>query len=143
MGRIGLLLLAFWWVTGCSTSEVLVAHSVPLTKAAAEAPEAELLDVGIKVFESGVPAEGEGDKLTEVQRRDIRSVSGMRYAADLSPQAFKGYVVDDGKGRYNLNRLPATDDPMYDRTQLVRQRERLFLDTLDEHYEKFYVDAGD
>jgi len=264
MGRIGMLLLAFWWVTGCSTSEVLVAHTVPLTKAIAEAPEAELLDVGIKVFESGVP-EGEvdkeviealikegtfvqirrseslymavvlrntlqkagnwgsvwvmpkettvadlavtakilhsdgdqvrlhvvakdatgrvwvtknyemstaagafnrkrypgldpyqdvfneiandlaaaRDKLTAAQRRDLRGVSGMRYAADVSPEAFKGYVVDDGKGRYTLNRLPATDDPVYDRTQSVRQRERLFLDTLDEHYEKFYVEAGD
>ena len=48
----------------------------------------------------------------------------MRYAADLSPDAFKAYVVDDGKGRYTLNRLPAEDDPMYDRTQRVRQRER-------------------
>ncbi len=83
------------------------------------------------------------DKLTAEQRRDLRGVSGMRYAADVSPDAFKGYVADDGKGRYTLNRLPAADDPMYGRTQSVRQRERLFLDTLDEHYEKFYVDAGD
>jgi len=264
MRRIGLLLLAFWWVTGCSTSEVLVAHTVPLAKATADAPEAELLDVGIRVFESGVPdgevdkevvealikegtfvqirrsealymavvlrntlqksgnwgsvwvmpketsvadlsvttkilhSDGDQvrlhvmakdatgrvwlngdyemstaagafnrtrypdldpyqdvfneiandlatarDKLTAAQRRDIRGVSGMRYAADLSPEVFKGYVVDDGKGRYVLNRLPAADDPMYDRTQRVRQRERLFLDTLDQHYEKFYVDAGD
>ena len=31
---------------------------------------------------------------------------------------------------------------MFDRTQRVRQRERLFLDTLDQHYEKFYSDAA-
>ena len=264
MGRIGLLLLAFLGVTACTTSEVLVAHSVPLAKATAEAAEAELLDVGIKVFDSGVP-EGEvdkevvealikegtfvqirrseslymavvlrntlqksgnwgsvwvmpkettvadlsvaakilhsdgdqvrlhvtakdatgrqwinkdygmataagafnrkrypdldpyqdvfneiandlaaaRDKLTAAQRRELRNVSGMRYAADLSPEAFTGYVADDGKGRFTLNRLPAADDPMFDRTQRVRQRERLFLDTLDQHYEKFYVDAGD
>src|SRR5205814_2133176 len=61
MRRIGLLLLAFWWVTGCTTSEVLIAHNVPLAKSTADAPEAELLDVGIRVFESGVP-EGEVDK---------------------------------------------------------------------------------
>ena len=83
------------------------------------------------------------DKLSTAQRQELRNVSGMRYAADLSPDAFKGYVVDDGKGRIALNRLPASDDPMFDRTQRVRQRERLFLDTLDQHYEKFYVDAGD
>ena len=51
----------FLGVTACSTSEVLVAHSVPLTRATAEAPEGELLDVGITVFDSGVP-EGEVDK---------------------------------------------------------------------------------
>jgi hypothetical protein len=82
------------------------------------------------------------DKLTAVQRKEVRTVAGMRYAAELSPDAFKGYVADDGKGRYALSRLPAADDPMFDRTQRVRQRERLFLDTLDQHYEKFYVDAG-
>ncbi len=31
---------------------------------------------------------------------------------------------------------------MYDRTERVRQRERLFLDTIDEHYDQFYKDAS-
>ncbi len=44
-------------------------------------------------------------------------------------------------GRYALNRLPAVDDPMFDRTQRVRQRERLFLDTLDQHYAQFSTEA--
>ena len=40
---------------------MLVAHSVPLQKNTAEIPEAQLLDVGVSVFDSGVP-EGEVDK---------------------------------------------------------------------------------
>jgi hypothetical protein len=49
--------------------------------------------------------------------------------------------VAEDSGEYTVTRLPANDDPMYDRTQRVRQRERLFLDTLDQHYEQFYRDA--
>jgi hypothetical protein len=81
-------------------------------------------------------------QVSAANRRDIRTVASMRYAADLSPEAFTGYVTEDAKkGRYELNRLPAEGDPMFDRTQRVRQRERLFLDTLDQHYEKFFTDA--
>lgn len=70
----------------------------------------------------------------------IRTVSALRYASELSPEAFTGYVVEE-KGEYELNRLPAEGDPMFDRTQRVRQRERLFIETLDQHYAKFYQDA--
>jgi hypothetical protein len=59
----------------------------------------------------------------------------------VSPDAFSGYVVEAKDGRYELNRLPAVDDPMFDRTQRVRQRERLFLDTLDQHYSQFSSEA--
>ncbi len=263
MRRIALL-IAIGWVAGCTSSEVLVAHNVPLAKTTAEIPEAELLDVGVVVFDSGVP-EGEVDKevleelirdgtfvqirraealymavvlrdtlqksgswgsvwvtpktttvadltvagrilqsdgdqvqlhvtatdatgrvwldkdyamstaagafnrqrypdldpyqdifnsisndlaaaqqkMAAADRTRIREVAELRYAAELSPDAFNGYVVDDGRGRLELARLPAEDDPMFDRTQRVRQRERLFLDTLDQHYVQFYRDATD
>jgi hypothetical protein len=81
------------------------------------------------------------EKLTADQRRNVRSVAAVRYAAELSPEAFKNYVAEARGGQYALNRLPATDDPQFDRTQRVRQRERLFLETLDQHYDKFANDA--
>ena len=258
----GLLLIGSWWIAACTSSEVVVAHSVPLSTAKQDIAEDELLDVGVVLFDSGVP-EGEvpkevveeliregtfvqirrsesvymsvlmrntlqktrnwgsvwisprpttaadvnivgkilhsdGDqlrlsvtatdstgrvwldeeqyemetaagafnrqrypeldpyqdafneiandlaaaqlKLSSDDRRGVRTVTGLRYAADLSPDAFAGYVVED-KGEYALNRLPAEGDPMYDRTQRVRQRERLFLDTLDQHYAQFQTEA--
>jgi hypothetical protein len=79
-------------------------------------------------------------ELSGDERRDLRTVTSLRYAADVSPEAFEGYVVED-KGEYALNRLPAEGDPMYDRTQRVRQRERLFLETLDQHYAQFHTEA--
>jgi hypothetical protein len=258
----GLLLVGTWWIAACTSSEVVVAHAVPLSTATKDVAEDELLDVGIVLFDSGVP-EGEvpkevveeliregtfvqirrsesvymsvllrqtlqktgnwgsvwiapkpttaadinivgkilhsdgdqlrltvtatdstghvwlddeqyemetaagafnrqrypdldpyqdafneiandlvaaGLKLNGDYRRGVRTVTGLRYAADVSPEAFAGYVVED-KGEYSLNRLPAEGDPMYDRTQRVRQRERLFLDTLDQHYSQFQTEA--
>lgn len=79
-------------------------------------------------------------ELDAKERLEIRTVTGVRYAADVSPDAFTGYVLEDD-GRYVLNRLPADGDPMFDRTQRVRQRERLFLDTLDQHYAQFSTEA--
>ena len=60
MFRLGSLLLVVAAValTGCSTSEVRVAHAISLVPAAASVPEDELLDVGVRVFDPGVP-EGE------------------------------------------------------------------------------------
>ena len=266
MRRLALLLIGSWWLAACTSSEVVVAHSVPLSTAKETIAEEELLDVGIVLFDSGVP-EGEvsketlekliadgtfvqirrsesvymsvllrqtmqktgswgsvwispkptttadinvagkilhsdGDqlrlvvtatdstgrvwldeepyemetaagsfnrqrypdldpyqdvfntiandlalaqqKLSAKDLRDVRTVTSLRYAADVSPDAFAGYVVaDDKDGTYALNRLPADGDPMFDRTQRVRQRERLFLDTLDQHYAQFSTEAMD
>jgi len=263
MRRLAVLLLGAWWLAACSSSEVVVAHSVPLSKATEAVAEQDLLDVGIVLFDSGVP-EGEvpkevleeliregtfvhirrsesvymsvllretlqktgnwgsvwiapkpttaadinvaakilhsdGDqlrlevtatdssgrvwldkelyqmetaagsfnrqrypeldpyqdvfnevsndlaaallKVSSKERQEIRTVTSLRYAADVSPEAFASYVVEDKGGQFALNRLPADGDPMFDRTQRVRQRERLFLDTLDQHYAQFSSEA--
>jgi hypothetical protein len=260
---VGVLIAGMSLLAACTSSEVVVAHSVPLAKPTAVVPEAQLLDVGVGVFDSGVP-EGEvakevleeliregtfvqirrtealymavllrdtlqksgnwgtvwvtpkrssaadlsvdakilhsdgdtlklhvsasdatgrawldrdydmstaagafnrqrypdldpyqdvfnsiandlakiRDELSADATREIRTVASLRYAADVSPEAFTGYVAEN-KGRYALNRLPAEGDPQFDRTQRVRQRERLFLDTLDQHYAQFYTEAAD
>lgn len=258
-----LLLLSVGALSGCTTSEVLVAHAIDLVPSQETVPEEQLLDVGIRVFDPGVP-EGEIDKevleellndgtfvhirRTEsmymaVQLRDtmqksghwgavwvtpemsnaadlnvsarimqsdgdiarvhvnavdatgrvwldkryeletaagvynrqrypdldpyqdlfnsiandlaqfrgklpaadaraIRTVGELRYAGDLSPLAFEGYVAQNRSGVYSPVRLPAAGDPMFARTQNVRQRERLFFETLNQHYEKFTNDAA-
>lgn len=74
---------------GCTTQEVVIAHSVPLsTTAVGTYPESELLDVGIVIFEAGVP-EGEIDKqvLEELMRDGtyphIRRAESMFHAVQL------------------------------------------------------------
>ena len=261
---LALSLIAGGALSGCTTSEVVVAHTIPLVPVQETIPEDQLLDVGVVVFDPGVP-EGEIDKdvleelikegtfvhirRTEsyymaVELRDamqksgnwgavwvtpetspaadlnvtariihsdgdfvrltvnavdatgrvwldkfyqletaagvfnrqrypdldpyqdvfnsiandlaaaradlsagdtqsIRTVSSLRYAGSLSPEAFNGYVEEERNGTYEVVRLPAADDPQFVRTQQARQREQLFFATLDQHYEKFAVDADE
>jgi hypothetical protein len=263
MRGIALALIGAVALAGCSSTEVLVAHSVSLVSPSEPIPEERLLDVGVVVFDAGVP-EGEIDKdlleelirdgtFVQIRRTEalymavllrdtlqkseqwgavwvtpeetraadlnvkgkilhsdgdvvelhvdavdatgrvwlnkdydmataagafnrqrypdldpyqdvfnsiandlaavraqlsardtemIRNVAALRYAAELSPEAFNGYVVEN-RGRYTLNRLPAEDDPMFDRTQRVRQRERLVIETLEQHYGEFYRRAAE
>jgi hypothetical protein len=74
---------------------------------------------------------------------NLRSVAELRYANELSPEAFEGYVEQQGRGSYGLARLPASDDPMLGRTRSVRQRERVFFETLDQYYADFQIQAAD
>ena len=82
-------------------------------------------------------ATAKGD-LSPAEKRNIRTISQLRFAGELSPEAFGDYVAQQRNGRYSLSRLPAEDDPQFERTQLVRDREHLFVETLNEHYVDFY-----
>jgi hypothetical protein len=74
---------------------------------------------------------------------DIRTIGEIRYASDLSPEAFGDYLEVDRDGVYEPVRLPAVDDPMLLRTEAVRQREQLLFETLDLHYDDFAAQATD
>jgi hypothetical protein len=71
---------------------------------------------------------------------EIHTIAELRYAGQLSPEAFGDYLEERG-GVYEPVRLPAEDDPMLQRTRAVRQREQLFFETLDQYYEAFSLDA--
>ncbi|MGD8324473.1 MAG: hypothetical protein PVF50_08910 [Gammaproteobacteria bacterium] len=73
----------------------------------------------------------------------LREIAALRYAEELSPEAFSGYVSEGRDGAYELARLPAVDDPQFSRTQRARQRERLFFETLNTHYVNFAREASD
>jgi len=71
--------------------------------------------------------------------KKIRAVSKLKFAADFAPDAFNGYLVKDQKENFSINRLPADGDPMMDRLLKIREREYMYLDTLNEYYEEFYT----
>jgi len=75
-------------------------------------------------------------QLTGAETTEIRRVAALRFAEDLAPDAFGGYLeaID---GRYQLVHLPAADDPMYHRVQKIRERDFLLIDTLNGHIDNF------
>jgi hypothetical protein len=75
--------------------------------------------------------------LDEKDFREIRSVSQMRFASDIAPAAFTGYLAEK-KNRTFLARLPAEGDPMMARVSEIRERDHMFIDTLNEYYADLY-----
>jgi hypothetical protein len=81
--------------------------------------------------------------LTAKELEEIRTVAQLRYAAELTPDAYDGYLELSRAGRYQIRRLPAEGDPNYERMGKVLEREHAFVDTLNEYYAQFYTDIGD
>ncbi|MBB3047495.1 hypothetical protein FHR99_001761 [Litorivivens lipolytica] len=74
--------------------------------------------------------------LSSKQLRDIRTVAFLRFADDLSPDAFERYLKEKN-GQYSVRGLPADGDPNVQRVQAIRDRDYRLVDTLDQHYYLF------
>jgi len=70
----------------------------------------------------------------------IRTVSKLRFAEDFAPTAYNGYLARNKKDMITVNRLPAEGDPMMDRLLKIREREYMYIDTLNEYYEQYYIE---
>jgi hypothetical protein len=68
----------------------------------------------------------------------IRTTAKLKFAAEFAPDAFDGYLVKDKEGIISINRRPADDDPMMERLLKIREREYMYVDTLNEQYDQFY-----
>ncbi len=75
------------------------------------------------------------EQLTMIDR-----IATLRYGAELSPQSFSDYVKPDEQGIYQIERLPAENDPMVRRIEQIRTYEYLFIDTADEQYRSLFKD---
>lgn len=84
------------------------------------------------------------DLLAEIQTYDqeqideIRTASRMSFYAQMAPSVFADYVERDKRDLLQVVRLPADEDPMVRRLDLIRERDALFINTLNEHYANFY-----
>jgi hypothetical protein len=68
----------------------------------------------------------------------IRQVSELKFFADMAPDIYGEHFVIDDEGMVSIVRLPADNDPMANRLRQIRERDRLVVDTLNEHYANFY-----
>ena len=68
----------------------------------------------------------------------IRRTAEMKFARDFSKEAFSEHAAEVNPGEFAVVRLPAANDPMLERVRKVREREYLFIDTIDEYYANFH-----
>ena len=74
-------------------------------------------------------------------RATLLSLAEVRYAQQLAPDAFLG-LAEQVDGKWQLQRLPADNDPMMRRVDRIRNQEYLFCDTVDEQYVALWERAG-
>jgi hypothetical protein len=72
------------------------------------------------------------------QLQQTRQVSELQFFADMSPLAYGEHLQAGEDGLVHINRLPAENDPAVMRLRQIRERDRLVVDTLNEHYANFY-----
>jgi hypothetical protein len=93
----------------------------------------------------GLYAEIANDMLTRLQKlepdelRELRRIGELRFASQVAPADYAKYLGRNRKGRYVVERLPAEQDPMMDRVEQIRERDYMFVDTLNEYYSDFCV----
>lgn len=80
------------------------------------------------------------EQLSSQQRVTIRQVAELRFAREFASDAFDGYLLHNTKGIYTIQRLPAENDPMLERVRTIRQRQYVFVDTLQSYYGGFAED---
>ena len=76
--------------------------------------------------------------LSKSDVQQIRAVAEMRFAQSFSSEAFGEHVSQEESGQYRLLKLPSEDAPMLASVRKVREREYLFIDTIDEYYANFH-----
>lgn len=66
--------------------------------------------------------------------KEIRTVSEMLFAQRFAENAFAGYLGQDRNGNYQLAALPADNDPLMNRIRNIRERDFMFIDTVQDYY---------
>lgn len=76
--------------------------------------------------------------LADSELVNLKRVSAMVYAADLSPETFGHTLETNEDGLLTVTSLLADSDPMLARVADMRLRHLVFIDTVDEYYEALY-----
>ena len=78
------------------------------------------------------------EELSPAEIKKIRTTAKLKFAGEFAPEAFGEHLVTGEEGTITINRLPADDDPMMERLLKIREREYMYVDTLNEQYDQFY-----
>jgi hypothetical protein len=82
------------------------------------------------------------DALDENALAHVADISILRYATELAPDAFAGYLKANDDGTVELLRLPALDDPMLARIRQVRGAEDVITDAIDGKFRELHSEIA-
>lgn len=72
--------------------------------------------------------------LSSAQIRNIRTVTELQFARSFAPDIFSRYLATNRDGTTSVVSLPAQNDPYLARMRDIRQRDNLFVDTVQDYY---------
>ncbi len=72
--------------------------------------------------------------LNDQRIRQIRTISELQFARDFAPDVFDSYLTVNNRGITQIVSLPAANDPSLARIREIRQRDNLFVDTVQDYY---------
>ncbi len=78
------------------------------------------------------------DTLAPERVQRLQQISELKFFADMSPLTYDEHLLSDEDGVVSVQRLPAENDPAVARLRQIRERDRLVVDMLNEHYANFY-----
>jgi hypothetical protein len=65
---------------------------------------------------------------------EIRTVSELQFARSFAPDAFEGFLTENRNGEIEITALPAANDPLLARVRNIRERDFMFIDTVQDYY---------
>ncbi len=80
-------------------------------------------------------------KLSSKEIEEIKQIAEIRFAAYMTPEIYSQYLKKNKDNEYQLQRLPAVDDPMIKRIRLIKARDEMLVDTINNYYDIFYTDV--
>ena len=77
------------------------------------------------------------EKISDQRAAELRTISELRFARQFSAEAFDSYIEQDRKGMLKIARLPAENDSILVRVRKIRERDYLYIDTMQDYYDGF------
>jgi hypothetical protein len=77
------------------------------------------------------------EKMSREDAVRLRQISELRFAREFSPEAFGDYIGENRSGILTINRLPAENDTILERISMIRERDYLYVDTMQDYYDAF------
>lgn len=77
------------------------------------------------------------EKFSDKKATELRTISELRFAQLFSPEAFNEYITPGRNDILEVQRLPAENDSLLERVKKIRERDYLYIDTMQDYYDGF------